>query len=228
MSALALPFVVTTIRSLVGDLGTGREQSVRKESPAGTVDGVNKLFELAQYPLISGSLSVWKNDALLATPAGYTVNLEMGEITYVVAPLITDRMASSYRFLWFPDDGYHQFIIAAGGHCGVTAVGGTNIIVAGLVVTGTPEGLMQAVRLYAGCMYNFRRADQSAHKFNASAGGQTQSVDSVTRNFREMAKSMCAQAETARDDYYKGFGAADAPAAATGGFAPIPRYQPRR
>lgn len=227
MSTLTLPLVVTSIRSLVGDLGTEQMQTVRKESLGGDVDGVNKLYILQYYPIVAASLTLWKNNVVLATPADYTVDLTRGEITMVAAPAIADRIEASYTFLWFPDDGYHQFIIAGAGECGITSSAGTNLELATLVLGLAPEGLVQVIRLYAGCHYNLRRSDQSAHKFNASAGGQSQSVDSVTKNFRDLAKQLCDRAAKARKDFYADFGARDSIGVAHGSIA-FKRYQPRR
>ncbi len=227
MSALTLSQMVNSVRSLVGDLGTEQMQTVRQEGLTGTVDGTNKLFSVYRYPVVTGSLRIWKDNTLLTITTDYTVDLVRGEVTMVDAPTLGQVIEASYRFLWFPDDGYHQFIISGAGECGITGTGGTNADLATSLLAVAPEGIIQPIRLFAACHYNFRRADQSAHEFNASAGGQSQSVDSSTKNFRDVGKSFCERAKQARDDFYKDFGARDLPAASQTRIA-FKRYQPRR
>lgn len=232
MSVLPLADTVITIRTEVNDLGTDRSQTIRAEQPAGQMDAVNKRFTMARWPIVENSFQLWDKDGnLLATPAAYTIDLDTGILAMVAAPDFSAgaRLSADYNHVWFPDESYWEFIVTAAGQIGVTTVTGVDAEErAENVLTSTVEGLVVALKLYAACQYYMSRGGEYTHQYNASAGGQSQSTESVSRNFRDSAKQMCERAGKARDDYFKGFGAREKPAAAIRNFSGVKRYQPRR
>jgi len=236
MSQLTLAQVVATSRVVVGDTGTGRAAMSRLEEPAGKVNGANKTFQVLFFPLTSAAnFELRKNGVVLANPAAYTVDVNTGIITLVVAPITSPRdiLEATYTFVWYPDNDYYEFIASAGTMIDVVGVGATPILVAQDVVTKMQDVLYDAFKQFIGYYYNARRADENAHRYAAAAGGQSVNVDVVTKNFRDLAKNFYDNGVKMREDYYMRRGARNAPAAAQSVFVPIispsgPLGSPRR
>ncbi len=230
MSTMTAAQVTTSVRTEVNDLGTDRSQTIRREQPAGEMDGVNTRFTIVRWPIPVGTFKLYKSGALLVVTTDYAIDLTTGLLTMVVAPNFSagDRLEADYQFIWFPDEQYLEFVISAGGMLGKTSTATTVADRVDAVILATEEGLMEALKLFAACRYYMSRGGEYTHQFNANAGGQTQFSESISRNFRDSAKQTCDRATLARDDFYKGFGGREKPAAAIRNFSGIRRYQPRR
>jgi len=229
MATISLAHYITTIRALVADLGTSRSATVRGETPSGIMDAVNKRLRVQFYPIVTATFVLYKNQVVIADPADYTVDLSTGTIIMVVAPNFnTDRLEADYRFYWFPDSDYYEFIYAAGGHVGLTGSGVTPTERAQSTIAQSTDCLLDAIRQFAAYHFNIRRAEEYADKFTASAGGVSVNVDVVTKNFRDLAKAFFDRGIQMRDDCYKDHGKRDQPAADIRNFSGVGRYQPRR
>jgi hypothetical protein len=235
MSAQPLAAVVKTCREIVGDQGTTRGQLIRTEKPEGKIDGTNKRFRLQFFPVQvvpPATFTLLKNGAPLATPGDYTLTAAQGIVDLVVAPVAgppADILDAAYSWIWFNDEQYHEWIYSSAQHCGIyPPTTGDPAARAAAAVLAVPDGLMDALRLWVACAYNYRRADEHAHETNSSAGGQSVSTSSKTGQFEKLAKDFCDRAVRMRDDYAKRRGAREAPASANSGFNPILRYTPPR
>lgn len=69
---------------------------VTRETPAGTVDGTNTTFTLANTPL-TGTEEVFLNGMLQEPGVGNDYTISGGTITYLSAPLAGDRIRVNYR-----------------------------------------------------------------------------------------------------------------------------------
>lgn len=236
MSQMTLAQVVASCRNLVGDSGSGRAAMSRLEQVAGKINGTNKTFQVLYFPLVgAANFELRKNGVVLASPADYTVNLSTGIITLVTAPVNApmDILEATYTFYWFVDNDYYEFIASAGTNDDVVGVGATPMDVATSVISQLPDVLMDSFKQFVGYYYNTRRADENAHRYAASAGGQSVNVDVVTKNFRDLAKNFWDNGVKMREDYYMRRGARNAPAAAVTVTFPIdspsgPLGSPRR
>lgn len=230
MSTMTVAIVTTSIRTEVNDTGTDRAQTIRREQPGGEMDGTNTRFVMARWPILAGSFNLYLNGTLLTITTHYTIDLATGVLTMVTPPNFSagDRLEADYRFQWFTDTEYLEFIVSAAGMLGKTSTDVSISDRAAAVILSTDEGLMESFKLFAACRYFMSRGGEYTHQFNASAGGQNQSSESVSRNFRDSAKQLCDRATAARDDFYKGFGGREKPAAAIRNFSGVGRYQPRR
>lgn len=229
MSAQTLDQVVASCRAIVGDTGTGRNSLNRLEQPSGKINGTNKRFQVTYFPIVASSFSLLKNGAPLADPADYTVDLDTGIITLVVALVpgtpptgSMDIVEATYSFIWFNDNEYYEFIAAAGTSLDVDGLGATPQAIATDVVFKIGDNVLDALKQLVGYHFNNRRADEYAHRFSSSAGGQSVNVDVVTTNFRNLAKQFYENGIKSRDDVYTRRGKRSAPAAAQVTMLPIP------
>ena len=69
---------------------------VTRETPAGSVNGVNTVFTLASIPVV-GSEEVFLNGLLQEPGAGNDYTISGATITYLAAPVATDRLRVNYR-----------------------------------------------------------------------------------------------------------------------------------
>lgn len=69
---------------------------ITRETPTGTLNGVNTTFTLANTP-VAGSEEVFLNGLLQEPAAGNDYTISGATITYLTAPLATDRLRVNYR-----------------------------------------------------------------------------------------------------------------------------------
>lgn len=67
------------------------------EVPAGAINGVNAVYNLAHVPAPSASLQLYLN-GVLQTAGGVDYTLVGAQITYVAAPLAGDTHVAYYRY----------------------------------------------------------------------------------------------------------------------------------
>jgi hypothetical protein len=235
VSQLSLAELVTAARRTVNDTGSGRNALIRDEQLGG-IDGIKKRFGLLYYPIVTSTIELRLNGVLLATPANYSVDETTGIVTMVTAPSDgppMDVLEATYRFLWFADEDFHEFIAEAAVSAGFPQAGATATARATLVAENYPDGMLDALLAFVGYHFNVRRADEHAHRFSSSAGGQSVNTDVVTKNFRELSKQFWDMGVTMRDDFFRRRGAREAPSVAVGGYVPTispsgPFGSPRR
>ena len=71
---------------------------ITRETPAGTLNGVNTIFTVASTPIV-GSEEVFLNGLLQEPGAGNDYTISGATITYLAAPVSTDRLRVNYRVL---------------------------------------------------------------------------------------------------------------------------------
>jgi hypothetical protein len=76
--------------------GNSGPQFADEETPAGVVDGLNKVFTLAHSPNPAASLELFDNGVLQYPTASFT--LAGNTITFVVAPMAGHILLAWYRF----------------------------------------------------------------------------------------------------------------------------------
>ena len=87
---------VTELEGQVNDAVTKLEVHVDEEVPVGTIDGVNKVFVIANIPK-AGSVKVYLNGIRLRSGAENDYVLEDKNITFVDAPQVNDSLFVDYR-----------------------------------------------------------------------------------------------------------------------------------
>lgn len=246
MSVATLAGTITTIRALVGDTGAHRESMIRDERLEG-VDGTNKRFTVLYYPIVTvatvpqfelrktAGATVTVLTYVSGTPTGseFTVDPDTGIVTVGTAPAANDPievLTATYKFFWYTDEAYNEFIVQASIALGFTPNMAltTAALRAAAALVAVPDGMLDALHKMAGHLFNKRRATEYATRFASSSGGQNVNVDVVTTNFRKLADELWDEAIQARDDFYKRRGGREAPAGAVGNYRPIPTYTPRR
>jgi hypothetical protein len=108
-----------------GACGTGSGGSiifVDAETPAGTLDGVNTIFTLANLPNPSTSLSLYRNGLLLSQGLDYTI--ATNSITFLAGavPRTGDVLLANYRLAGVPGVGFVDAETPAGTVNGVNTV----------------------------------------------------------------------------------------------------------
>lgn len=80
-----------------GPCGTGGLLYVDGETPLGTVDGINRIFELSVTPWPASALSFFKNGVLLTQGQGYTLSGRTITISSLETPRSGDILTAWYR-----------------------------------------------------------------------------------------------------------------------------------
>lgn len=230
MSSLALADLMIEARRAVNDTGEGRNALVRLEQVGG-IDGTEKNFTLLYFPVVaptppatSGTVEVLKNGAALVEGVGYTIDYPGGLLKLAAAPVKgppKDVIEITYRFYWYDDAQFESFLANAATSAGFPPTGSSSHARALSVAATFPDGMLDSLMAFTGYEFNLRRADEYAHRFSSSSGGQSANVDVVTGNFRKLAQDCHTLGIEKRDDFYKRRGARNAPATAIGVYSPI-------
>lgn len=93
---------VETVRALTND----KAQYERWET---TADGAFD-FKLPNAPVVSGSAKVYDNGTLKTLTADYTINLDLGLVTFVVAPTVGHTIVVTYQFTLISDEDIETFL----------------------------------------------------------------------------------------------------------------------
>lgn len=86
------------LRLMVSD----RERAILNEA-VGTGDGATVDYQVMVSPVVSESDSVWVNGVLQTRDTDYTIALDLGVLTFAVAPADTLAVTASYRWTTFTD-----------------------------------------------------------------------------------------------------------------------------
>lgn len=100
-------------------------------------DGGTTVFQLANYPVVIGASKVWVNGVLLVEGVGYTMDNDLGLVTFTVAPAIGLAITITYQFTMLSDADITTFI----------TLEGTDMLAAalGLETIAANEALVQKV-----------------------------------------------------------------------------------
>jgi hypothetical protein len=90
----ALSGRVTTLENATASQLT-YSKVVTRETPAGVIDGVNAVFEVA-FDMVAGTETVYYNGQLMEPGVGNDYTIAGKEITFTFAPVGTDRVRVSY------------------------------------------------------------------------------------------------------------------------------------
>ena len=203
---------ILKVRTSLGDTATGKLQ--RNENLL-KPDGVNKIFLLANFPVVDASVFVTQ-DASVRSQAGFTVDDANGIVTFTVAPLATlTTFRADYNYYFATDTEYTEFVAQALSYLGMADI------------SAVPQGLESAMVEYAKYAYYTKRATDYATRYDSSGGIAGYQVSSVTKNFLALAKAAFAMAADVRDDYYKRKGKRNAPASGSFNYG-IDPYTPIR
>ena len=86
-----------TAAEMAADIGAISGTLVTRETPAGTINGSNATFTLANTPTV-GSESIFLNGILQDSGAGNDYTISGLTITYLTAPVSGDKLRVNYRF----------------------------------------------------------------------------------------------------------------------------------
>jgi hypothetical protein len=89
-----------------GTGGGGSTVFVDAETPAGTLDGVNAAFTLANPPNPSTSLGLYRNGLLLSQGLDYTIATNLITFLSGAVPRPTDTLLANYRLAGLPGVGF--------------------------------------------------------------------------------------------------------------------------
>ncbi len=199
-----IPTLISRARIIADDTSTSNRIVDERLSPP--PDGNRKVFRLANRNVVTGSvyLTIGSSDR---SNTGFTVDLVNGFVTFTTAPQANqDPFDAEYYLQWFTDAEYTEFLNEAASILSVAT--------ADLVNNGLVAALLQLSLFF---FYN-RRATQYANKYSSSGGQAGQQVESVTSNFRALAKIAYANGMALRDDFYAKQGQQKNPASAVIGY----------
>ena len=203
---------ILTLRQLVNDDPTSKQ--ARAEVPQNTRDNSRTVFQVLHYPIV---VNGWANTDLDATKTsvylttnttvrtqtGFTVDPINGLLTFNTAPVGTESpWYVDYYWQWLTDTQHSAFLDLASYDTGFSPT------------TTITTGLTNAWYHYAKHHFFKTMAAKYAWRFNSSGGGQGQSVDVVTKNYKILADEAWQEAENMKTAFYTRHGARNAPALA--------------
>lgn len=86
--------ILAASKSFIESYTNIRTQSFSDEF---TADGINNVFKLSEYRIISSTLVVKKNNVTMTLTTDYTVDSISGKVTFVVVPLENDEILITYQ-----------------------------------------------------------------------------------------------------------------------------------
>jgi hypothetical protein len=189
---------ILQLRGLVDDTTTSNQ--ARHETPTNKRDSSNKIFQLEKYPIVNSSVYLTLNTTI-RTQAGFTIDNVNGLMTFVTAPVGTENpFYVDYYWNWFVDNDYSNFLDIASYDLGF----GPTLTI--------PSGLINALLHYGKHHFFKRMASRYAYRFASSGGGQGQSIDVVTKQYKQLADEAWQEAETMKLAYYERHGQRNQPA----------------
>lgn len=212
----AIATLITNLRQLSNDTPTAN--LISRETMKPKPDGTRKKFYVDYQDLVSGSVytTIGNTDAGFRIQTGFTVDLANGIITFSAAPAAgSDPFTADYNFYWFTDTDYTEFLDEASKQLSV------------LTAEQVPSALSMALMQFGLFYFWQRRASQYASRYASTGGLSSQNVDTVTKNFRDLAKAAWDSGTKFRDDYYLKQGEQNQPAAAVFNYGISP-YTPKR
>lgn len=86
-------------------------------------DGGTLEFQLANYPVIDGSQHVYINSGTVVEGVNYTINNDLGLVTFMVAPVLGAIITVTYQHTLLSDDDITAFIALEGSDMLAAALG---------------------------------------------------------------------------------------------------------
>lgn len=204
--ALNLLTIIANVRSELNDTATSHLS--RQETPLGLIDGGNKVYMLAYYPLVdSASATVTVDGVVLSS--GYSFDLAKGRLTLTVAPITS--VLVDYYFYAFTDTDITVWINNAVQTCSYTAL------------TGVPDPMGAAVERLAISMGCQAWARKWAEGFSWQVGPESVDKKAISANYLSLAKQKWDEGIAVRNDNWTRYGQREAPAGQFLQFN-IPRY----
>lgn len=203
--ATTLAALLTSCRLLSGD-GT-MDNFARAENllaPDAPINGTNLTFFVQNIPMVPNGFQRVVVDNSLIGSGGYTPAEAVGQITFNVAP--TTSVFASYYYYLFPDATWTEFIIAGLEVLNLsTGIPATDIPL-------MPEGLLAALKTYAGAFFCYRVSKQTALWYNQRLQERVEDRDDISKKWQALGDKSLASADKMRDEYYSGAGTEHAPA----------------
>jgi hypothetical protein len=204
---------ITAVRIKVDDTATSHQ--ARAEIPQNERNSSCTVFQVLYYPIVASSVYL-TTGTTIRTQTGFTVDATNGLLTFATAPTGSENpWYVDYYWQWMTDTDMSAFLDQASYDIGYSP---TSTI---------PDGLTNAFTMFAAAHFYERMAAKYASRFNSSGGGQGQSVDVVTQNYKKLADNAISQAEKMKTAYYTRHGQREAPATATNAPTIMP-YTPIR
>jgi hypothetical protein len=177
---------------------------ITRENLKGKIDGLNTNFYIEFNKIIVGSVYI-SYDTTFRAGTGFTVDVDNGIITFAVAPNPTDTksLVADYNFQWFTDNEITTFLYDA-----VKVMSLTD-------PTTIPSGLIPSLKQLSLHFFYQAKATQYAIRYASSGGGVGHNVDTVTKNFRDLAKSAYENGIKLLELYYQRAGQRNAPTSTT-------------
>ena len=217
-----LTAVIISARLLAGDGPTDnlvRNENADNADIGNTINGVNKLFNCQNFPLVPapGGIQTVVQDGAITT--AFTENDPTGQVTTTTAPVST--LYFTYFFYLFPDATWTEFVTGALEVLNVsTGIPATDI-------TLVPEGLLPAVKSYSVARFCMRVATQTGLWYNQKLQEREEDRESVSKKFLQMGQEWNKQGNAQRDGFYMGAGTQLQPAMSIVEFVPRD-WTPRR
>jgi hypothetical protein len=201
---MALADVILSARLSVGDGPTdnlARNESLDNNDIGNDINGTNQVFAVVNYPIVpGGTQSVIADGTVLATPAGYTVNEPIGELTIVDPPAAT--LYVTYYYYLLPDSTWQEFVVSGLSKLNLST-GAANVETD---LTTFPQGLIPALKAYACAGFCMRLSTQTGLWYNQRLQERDEQRDSIARKFMTLAQEFMKQGDAERNSYYSGAG----------------------
>lgn len=189
----------------------------------GVIDGQNQVFQIPQsrivvmtsYNGVSLFPQIYKDNALLASPADFTVpNPKGGILNFAVPPVDGNSIDVTFYYTWLDDIEWDHHLNRAANEIGFTQYYTNSPTVTNsepLPVNGTtpsdiPDGLFNAICLMGASYAAEALSLRFATRYDTSAGDQSFSPSQMSKAFDMIREKLEKRALSARDDFYKGQG----------------------
>lgn len=181
-----------------------RAENLKSTDSGNTIDGVQTIFNVANFPVVTGKFMTIVADNKSAIPAA--TNEPIGQFTLAVAP--TSSLYASYYYYLFDDTTWTEFVNSA---IEMLAIGTGNPTAD---IPLVPEGLLGVVKMYVGYFFCMRVAKQTGLWYNQRLQERVDDRDSISKKWASLADTQMKQAIIARNDFYQGSGKKNAPSMA--------------
>lgn len=194
-----LPSLIVSGRRLVGDAADSnlqRNESLNNPDIGNIINGTNTVFTFVNFPAVSIVQALV--DGAVVAAQYYEVDFTNGIITFDVAPVSTAYL--TYYFYLMNDNDWTEFVTWA-----LQAVGAST----GNPLTDVPsvqEVLLPAVKMYAASLWASRIANQTGLWYNQKLQEREEDREQISAKYTKMAENYSKEADSQRDEAYKGQG----------------------
>lgn len=195
--------VILSARLSVGDGPTdnlARNESLDNNDIGNTIDGLNSVFGVVNYPIVPLGVQTVLVDGLPLASSGYVVNEPIGELTITIPPT-TSAFATYYYYL-MPDATWTEFIASGLERLNLS----TGVVNLGFDLLAIASGLLPALKAYACANWCMRLASQTGLWYNQKLQERVEDRENISRKFMQLAQEFNKQGDAIRDSFYKGSG----------------------